>query len=163
VRVDPAEPTDPDVKVWIDPSGEADLLPVFIPSVSDDGVLSWSNADGLDNPPPVSIRGPQGEPGPQGEQGLNGKSAYQYAQDGGYSGTEEEFAEKLAAEYLDTDVPVLRYDPQPLTAEQQAVARENIGAGSAESVQKLYNEIETVDKRTPFVVNDKNELCMEVE
>ena len=31
--------------------------------------------------------------------GLDGKTAYQYAQDGGYSGTEEEFAEKLAEEY----------------------------------------------------------------
>lgn len=30
--------------------------------------------------------------------GEDGKSAYQYAQDGGYTGTEAEFAEKLAAE-----------------------------------------------------------------
>ena len=30
--------------------------------------------------------------------GKDGKSAYQYAQDGGYTGTEEEFAEKLAGE-----------------------------------------------------------------
>ena len=30
--------------------------------------------------------------------GADGKSAYQYAQDGGYTGTETEFAEKLAAE-----------------------------------------------------------------
>lgn len=35
---------------------------------------------------------------PQGEKGADGKSAYQYAQDGGYTGTEEEFAAKLAAE-----------------------------------------------------------------
>ena len=32
--------------------------------------------------------------------GADGKSAYQYAQDGGYTGTEEEFAEKLAQEQL---------------------------------------------------------------
>lgn len=32
---------------------------------------------------------------------LNGKSAYQYAQDGGYTGTEEEFAAKLAEEMPD--------------------------------------------------------------
>ena len=30
--------------------------------------------------------------------GADGKSAYQYAQEGGYTGTETEFAEKLAAE-----------------------------------------------------------------
>lgn len=34
--------------------------------------------------------------------GADGKSAYQYAQDGGYAGTEAEFAEKLAQEMPDT-------------------------------------------------------------
>ena len=33
-----------------------------------------------------------------GHKGSDGKTAYQYAQDGGYVGTEEEFAEKLAQE-----------------------------------------------------------------
>lgn len=37
--------------------------------------------------------------------GVPGKSAYQYAQDGGYTGTEEEFAQKLAEEYP-TDVQI---------------------------------------------------------
>lgn len=48
-------------------------------------------------------RGPQGEQGMQGERGPtgdDGKSAYQYAQDGGYTGTETEFAAKLAQEQL---------------------------------------------------------------
>lgn len=36
----------------------------------------------------------------RGETGAAGKSAYQYAQDGGYTGTEEELAEKLAQEQL---------------------------------------------------------------
>ena len=51
-------------------------------------------------------RGPQGEQGPQGIQGdtgqagADGKSAYQYAQEGGYTGTETAFAEKLAQEQL---------------------------------------------------------------
>lgn len=36
----------------------------------------------------------------QGKQGPNGKSAYQYAQDGGYTGTEQKFAKKLALEPL---------------------------------------------------------------
>ena len=39
------------------------------------------------------IPGIPGEPGPAGE---DGKSAYAYAQEGGYTGTEEEFAEMLA-------------------------------------------------------------------
>lgn len=33
----------------------------FTPHVSEDGILSWTNDRGVDNPPPVSIRGPQGE------------------------------------------------------------------------------------------------------
>ena len=43
--------------------------------------------------------GPQGPKGDTGATGADGKSAYSYAQDGGYSGTEAEFAAKLA----DTD------------------------------------------------------------
>ena len=45
-------------------------------------------------------RGAKGEPGSPGAPGAAGKSAYQYAQDGGYNGTETEFAEKLAQEQL---------------------------------------------------------------
>ena len=43
------------------------------------------------------IPGVPGEPGPAGEPGSDGKSAYAYAQEGGYTGTEEEFAEILAS------------------------------------------------------------------
>lgn len=48
---------------------------------------------------PQGIQGIQGETGPagkDGENGENGKSAYQYAVDGGYTGTETDFAKKLA-------------------------------------------------------------------
>lgn len=38
--------------------------------------------------------------GAKGDKGEDGKSAYQYAQDGGYAGTETEFSEKLAQEQL---------------------------------------------------------------
>ena len=52
------------------------------------------------------IQGPQGEKGDKGDTGAtgaagaDGKSAYAYAQDGGYTGTETEFAEKMAEEQL---------------------------------------------------------------
>lgn len=39
-----------------------------------------------------------GSKGSTGQAGTNGKSAYQYAQDGGYTGTESEFAAKMAEE-----------------------------------------------------------------
>lgn len=59
---------------------------------------------------PVGPQGPQGEQGPQGIQGetgptgADGKSAYRYAQDGGYIGTEAEFVAKLAQE-MPTTLP----------------------------------------------------------
>lgn len=43
----------------------------------------------------ASLKGDKGDTGPSG---ADGKSAYQYAKDGGYTGTEEEFAAKLANE-----------------------------------------------------------------
>lgn len=70
--------------------------PYFIPSVDSAGNLSWSNNGGLENPQIVNISGPQGIEGPQGPTGANGKSAYQYAQDGGFSGSESDFASDLA-------------------------------------------------------------------
>ena len=45
-----------------------------------------------------NLKGNKGDTGSAGAAGKDGKSAYQYAQDGGYTGTETEFAAKLAAE-----------------------------------------------------------------
>lgn len=41
-------------------------------------------------------QGPQGEPGPQGAPGEDGKSAYASAQQGGYTGSEQQFYTDLA-------------------------------------------------------------------
>ena len=41
----------------------------FYPSVDSDGNLSWTNDGGLENPPTVNIKGPQGIPGSGGEGG----------------------------------------------------------------------------------------------
>lgn len=57
----------------------------FIPSVSEEGILSWTNNGGLDNPTPIKVKG------------ESGKSAYEYAVEAGYTGTPEDFAEKLAS------------------------------------------------------------------
>ena len=45
-------------------------------------------------------KGDKGDKGDKGEKGADGKSAYAYAVEGGYTGTEAEFAAKLAAEKL---------------------------------------------------------------
>lgn len=44
----------------------------FVPSLDEEGNLSWTNDGGLDNPSTVNIKGPQGDMGPQGPQGEQG-------------------------------------------------------------------------------------------
>lgn len=44
----------------------------FFPSVSNDGVISWTNDSGLPNPNPVNIKGEKGDKGDRGEKGLQG-------------------------------------------------------------------------------------------
>lgn len=123
-------------------SGEGTPGAVFVPHLADNGDLSWSNDGGLDNPETVNIMGPQGPqgirgetgaPGPQGRPGSDGKNAYQYAQDGGYTGSETEFATKLAAEHL----------PAPATAAVgQYFRAKTVGDNG------LVTEVEAVDAPT---------------
>ena len=69
------------------------------------GSTGPAGADGKDG-----TNGKDGADGAAGPAGADGKSAYQYAQDGGYTGTEEEFAAKLAAE-----IPTALPNPNALT------------------------------------------------
>lgn len=46
---------------------------IFYPSVSPEANLSWTNNKGLENPPTVNIRGPQGFQGDTGSQGPQGE------------------------------------------------------------------------------------------
>lgn len=47
----------------------------YVPSVSDEGIISWTNGQGLPNPDPVNIKGAQGEPGTPGDPGADGQAA----------------------------------------------------------------------------------------
>ena len=100
--------------------GSSGDVVVYTPSISSEGVLSWTNNGDLPNPSPVNIKGPQGKTGATGAQGpagADGKSAYQYAVDGGYTGTETAFAKKLAeeidasyiSERIESKVPFMKY------------------------------------------------------
>lgn len=44
----------------------------FFPEVSQEGVISWTNDGGYDNPDPVNIKGPAGNDGSDGEDGDDG-------------------------------------------------------------------------------------------
>ena len=65
-------------------SGEFDGADGITPTIGDNGNWYLGDTD-------------TGKPS-RGDKGSDGKSAYQYAQDGGYTGTEAEFAAKLAQE-----------------------------------------------------------------
>ena len=45
----------------------------FVPSVAENGDISWTNDKELDNPETTNIKGPKGEKGDQGEQGIQGE------------------------------------------------------------------------------------------
>ena len=53
--------------MWIDTSDNDEPQlgsgATFIPTVSEDGVIGWTNDKGLDNPESVNIKGPKGDPG----------------------------------------------------------------------------------------------------
>lgn len=48
----------------------------FVPSVSAEGVISWTNDRELPNPAPVNIKGAKGDKGAAGKNGTNGKDGY---------------------------------------------------------------------------------------
>ena len=71
-------------------SGEFDGADGLTPTIGDNGNWYLGNTD--------TGKPSRGDKGDKGDKGSGGKSAYQYAQDGGYTGTEAEFATKLAQE-----------------------------------------------------------------
>ena len=44
----------------------------FTPSVSQEGIISWTNNGGLSNPDPIDIKGEKGDKGDKGEKGEQG-------------------------------------------------------------------------------------------
>ena len=94
----PIEETDPNVHEW----AKAEEKPTY--TAEEVGALSEKTLK-----PAVSLALAQAKASGEFD-GADGKSAYQYAQDGGYTGTEAEFAEKMAAE-MPTTLP----NPNALT------------------------------------------------
>lgn len=75
----------------------------FIPSVSSDGVLSWTNDQGLENPAPVNVRGPVG---PDGKTPVKGTDYF----------TETDKAEMVSAVIAELPVYSGEYEITPLTS-----------------------------------------------
>ena len=83
----------------------------------------------------ASLKGDKGEKGDAGPSGVDGKSAYQYAVDGGYTGTEDEFKEKLAAE-----IPVV---DNTLTKSGQAADAAAVGEQISSLSSKIASEADS--------------------
>lgn len=84
--------------------------------------------------------GKDGANGADGQPGTSGKSAYQYAQEGGYTGTEEEFAAKMAQEIPTVDATLT----QAGRAADAAVVGEQLG-NLSEEIGDLSSFRPTVD------------------
>ena len=53
---------------------------LFVPTISEDGILTWTNNAGFDNPEPINVIGPQGpkgDTGPQGPKGADGTMSFE--------------------------------------------------------------------------------------
>ena len=96
---------------------------IFVPSVDENGNISWSNNDNLENPETVNIKGQQGEKGETGEkgeqgiQGENGADGYTPVKGTDYFTLEE--IENIKAEiqislksYIDEQISQLQQPPQ---------------------------------------------------
>lgn len=57
--------------------GKGDDGATFTPSVSADGIISWTNDKDLPNPEPVNIKGTKGDKGDKGDRGLQGVQGIQ--------------------------------------------------------------------------------------
>lgn len=81
------------------------------PTIGDNGNWYLGDTDtGKPSRGETGQAGADGRDGADGQPGADGKSAYQYAVEGGYTGTEEAFAAKLAAE-----IPTALPNPNALT------------------------------------------------
>lgn len=78
------------------------------------GVDYFDGKDGKD--------GVDGKNGTDGKNGVDGKNAYQYAQDGGYTGSETEFSAKLATPFVTPQMFKAPTDKDDTAALQRALA-----------------------------------------
>ena len=107
-----------------DGSNGKDGTSVTVKSVSESTADGGSNVVTFSDGKTVTIK--NGKTGTNGSNGAAGKSAYQYAKDGGYTGTEADFSAKLAEEY-----------PKPLIVNVELDGDAVAAAGS--DVQVNYN------------------------
>ena len=125
-------------------SGEFDGADGITPTIGDNGNWYLGSTD-------------TGKP----SRGDNGKSAYSYAQDGGYTGTEAEFAAKLAAEKLPNPYPLTFTGAVSETYDGSSAKTIEIPSGGAHSDWN-QNDSTAADyiKNRPFYTGDPVETVL---
>ena len=137
-------------------SGEFDGADGLTPTIGDNG--NWYLGDTDTGKPSRGDKGDKGDKGDTGETGATGatgaagaagKSAYQYAQDGGYTGTEAEFAAKLAQEKFANPNALTFTGAVEGSYDGSAPVSVKIpGGGSGEAWELLYETTLTEDAAT---------------
>lgn len=80
---------------------------------------------------------PKGKKGADGAQGTDGKSAYQFAQDGGYSGTETDFIQKLNKEKFANPYPLIFTGATSATYDGSSSVTVDLPSGGSVSGYKI--------------------------
>ena len=129
------------------------------PSIGNNG--NWYLGDTDTGKPSRGEKGDEGQPGKDGQNGspgkdgADGKSAYAYAVEGGYTGTEAEFAEKLAAEKFANPNALTFTGAVTGSYDGSAPVRVEIpsggGSGGSASLQLLTEDTLTEDTATIYV------------
>ena len=133
--------------------------------------VSESTADGGDNVVTFSDgktvtikngnKGADGYTPVKGIDYFDGKSAYQYAKDGGYTGTEEEFAEKQAQEIPDSlpasDVYAWAKEPN-----KPSYTADEVGAASKEEVSQISETVANLGGVPDYVVSEGKSVADKV-
>lgn len=133
-------------------SGEFDGADGITPTIGDNGNWFLGDTD-------------TGKP----SRGADGKSAYSYAQDGGYTGTEVEFAAKLAAEKLPNPYPLTFTGAVNATYDGSSAKTITIpsgGGGGGMNLSLVYeNTFENVTsiKETIDAMNGKENFVFNIE
>lgn len=103
----------------------------FIPSVSEDGIISWTNDGGLENPEPVNIKGEKGDIGKPGLTPYIGANGHWWIgdEDTGY----EALPEKVDLGEVNSRIDEIKHDLQIL--EDKALTDDNIDGVVSELVE----------------------------
>lgn len=127
-----------------------------------DGMKNFPELQGsIDGEMIFGIRGPQGprgETGPVGPRGKDGKSAYQYAVEAGYTGSEEEWLESLIGKPGHTPVKGVDY----FTDEEQKKMSKEVAELFGDRIKTIETEIACL-KHVPIDIISFNHSAGTVE